>query len=188
MLQEFFLYLKLGLEHLLDIQAPDHILFILMLALPYELKNWKKLFWLATAFTLGHSITLAVAVYTSPSPYFISWIEFLIALSIALTAIFNLLKIHLQKALYTLVMIFGFIHGYGFSGLLKSLLENMDFRIVNTLLPFNLGLEIAQIIWISIILFINTFWKYPLKFKLIIYFLTLVISIVWAYQRIPFSL
>ncbi len=185
-MQEFWIYLKLGFEHLLDIKAPDHILFILMLALPYSIHHWKKLFWLATAFTLGHSLTLAIAVYTQTNPQFISWIEFLIAFSIGLTAIFNLLQISLKKSLYLLVLFFGFIHGYGFSGLLKSLLENTEFMVWNTLLPFNLGLEIAQILWITTILLINAFISYPLKFRKILYILTLIVSSIWAFERIPF--
>lgn len=185
-MQEFFIYLKLGFEHLLDINAPDHILFILMLALPYHFIHWKKLFWLATAFTIGHSLTLAIAIYTNPNPHFIAWIEFLIAFSIALTAIFNLLTIRLHFSLYLLIMIFGLIHGYGFSGLLKSLLQNTDFNVWNTLFPFNLGLEIAQILWITIILLINSLIKYPQKTKIFIYVLTLIISTIWAYQRFPY--
>ncbi len=185
-MQEFWIYLKLGFEHLLDINAPDHILFILMLALPYSLIHWKKLFWLATAFTLGHSLTLAIAIYNHPNSHFIAWIEFLIAFSIALTAVFNLLQMELKKSLYFLVLTFGFIHGYGFSGLLKSLLENTNFMVWNTLFPFNLGLEIAQILWITTILLINTFIPYLFKVRKIIYILTLIVSSVWAFERIPF--
>jgi len=184
-MQEFWEYLKLGFEHLLDIQAPDHILFILMLALPFQLKDWKKLFWLATAFTLGHSCSLALAVYTETHPVFIQWIEFLIAISIALTAIFNIFKIKLQSSLYTIVVIFGLIHGYGFSGLLKSLLDSMEFEVWKTLLPFNLGLEIAQLLWIIIILFVNNFIGYSTKIKNFIYFVTFSISLYWIIERLP---
>lgn len=184
-MQEFGTYLRLGFEHLLDLNAPDHILFILMLTLPYELKEWQKLFWLATAFTLGHSLTLAISVYTEPKSEFIAWIEFFIAFSIALTAFFQLFNLHFQKSLYAIIVVFGLIHGYGFSGMLKSLLEGLEFQIWNTLLPFNLGLEIAQVLWMSIILTINTWFKYPTKLKFIIYFLTMLVSIYWMYERVP---
>ncbi len=185
-MNEFALYLVLGFEHLLDISAPDHIIFILMLALPYDLKDWKKMFWLATAFTLGHSFTLSIAIFTDVQPNFIAWIEILIALSILLTAIFNFFQWNSNKNLYILVVIFGFIHGYGFSGLLKSLLQNMEFSIWTTLLPFNIGLEIAQLIWISIILIFNYYVHYPTKIKNVIYLITFCIGVYWTFQRLTF--
>lgn len=184
-MQEFVIYLTLGFEHLLDIQAPDHLLFILMLALPYTFKDWKKLFGLATAFTVGHSLTLAIAIFTNPYSIFTDWVEFLIAFSIALTALFNFFSFQLSKSLYTLIAFFGLIHGYGFSNMLKTLLANTDFMIWNTLLPFNLGLEIAQLLWISLILVINSYLHYPPKIRFGLYFLTFIISILWMFNRFP---
>jgi hypothetical protein len=185
-MQEFFIYLRLGFEHLLDLNAPDHILYILMLALPYSISDWKKLFWLATAFTVGHSITLILAVYTNPHPHFTQWIEFLIAVSIAFTAALNMLHLHSQKFLYPLTIIFGLIHGYGFSGLLKSLLEGLNFNVFTTLFPFNLGLEIAQILWITIILFLNYQLRISKNVKIIVYLITFSISLYWIFIRFPF--
>ncbi len=184
-MQEFSVYLRLGFEHLLDINTPDHIFFILMLALPYSIQDWKKLFFLATAFTVGHSITLAIAVFTNPQTELTSWIEFLIALTIALTAVLNFFEWKFYRSMYGMVVIFGLIHGYGFSGLLKSLLEGIEWSVMNTLLPFNVGLEIAQIFWISIILVFNTWIKYPYLIKKIVYILTFSISLFWAWERLP---
>lgn len=184
-MQEFVIYLTLGFEHLLDVQAPDHLLFILMLALPYNLKDWKKLFGLATAFTLGHSLTLAMAIFTNPHSTFTDWVEFLIAFSIALTALFNFFAFQVSKSLYGLIVFFGLIHGYGFSNMLKSLLSPTDFTIWNTLLPFNLGLEIAQLLWISLILVLNSHLHYPPKIRLGLYSLTFIISIFWMFNRFP---
>ncbi|MCX7743843.1 MAG: HupE/UreJ family protein [Flavobacteriales bacterium] len=156
-MDEFSLWFGTGMEHIADWNGYDHMLFLLALCGVYELKDWKKIFILISAFTIGHSITLALSVFNIlriPSPL----IEFMIPVTIVITC-FNHLRqitnitnqnIYLS---YSMALIFGFIHGMGFSTLLRSMLGN-ETSIVLPLLFFNLGIEAGQaIIVIGIMLF-----------------------------------
>lgn len=158
-MSQFSLYFDLGLNHILDTQGYDHILFILALCSIYVLRDWKRILILVTAFTIGHSITLAlstmkiIVVNTA-------WIEFLIPMTIFVTAIINLFKKQLPfqtqsiQINYLFAIFFGLIHGFGFSNYLKSLLGQNE-NIVAQLLGFNLGLELGQIIIVAIFLVIT---------------------------------
>lgn len=143
----FSLYFSLGVEHILDFEGYDHMLFIMALCVLYSFKDWKKLLILVTAFTLGHSLTLALATFhvLEISPQVV---EFLIPLTIIITCIANLFSpdppLKVQRLKYFFAMFFGLIHGLGFSGYLRSLLGNEQ-NIVQPLLAFNLGIEIGQI-------------------------------------------
>ncbi|MFH2094339.1 MAG: HupE/UreJ family protein, partial [Bacteroidota bacterium] len=154
----FGMYLQLGFEHIADFVGYDHILFILTLCGIYILKQWKSVLILVTAFTIGHTTTLALAtlrIITVPT----SLIEFLIPVTILLTSIFNIVHkgteysrmLHTIK--YATAMFFGLIHGLGFSNYLRSLL-GMEDDIVTPLFAFNVGLEIGQILIVTIILLI----------------------------------
>src|SRR5690606_11708211 len=90
-MNQFQLYFKLGLQHILDLQGFDHILFIVALCAVYLLRDWKKILILVTAFTIGHSITLALATMQLVRINS-ELIEFLIPVTIAITALFNVLK------------------------------------------------------------------------------------------------
>ncbi|MDP5140156.1 MAG: HupE/UreJ family protein [Spirosomaceae bacterium] len=159
-MEEFQLYAKLGFNHITDLNGYDHILFIVALCAIYQFSEWKKLLILVTAFTLGHSLTLALAVLNIievPSEL----IEFLIPVTIVLTAIFNLRKPPAKKQRsfgsfsYWLAAGFGLIHGMGFSNYLRSLLgKNSD--IITQLLAFNIGLEVGQLVIVALLL-ITTF-------------------------------
>ncbi len=152
----FEMYLKLGFEHITDINGYDHILFIMSLCAVYMIKNWKAVLILVTAFTIGHSITLALAALDVVNINS-NLVEFLIPVTIFLTAIGNIItkktafnsKLHMFK--YAMAMFFGLIHGLGFSNYLKSLLGN-EKGIVKSLFAFNIGLEIGQIIVVAIVL------------------------------------
>jgi hypothetical protein len=161
----FGLYLNLGLEHISDPLGYDHILFILAMSANYRLREWKKLLILVTAFTIGHSLALAMAMLKIV-PVNAAFIEFLIPLSILITCILNLNKplgnnfdyqnIALRRNLrnYIIILGFGLIHGLGFSNFLKeTLVENESLFI--PLLAFNLGLEIGQIFILGIFLIVN---------------------------------
>ena len=145
----FQLYLKLGLEHIADFAAYDHMLFILALSVPYQFKNWRLVAGLVTAFTIGHSITLALSTLNYvliPSEI----IEFLIPLSIFITALSNLIffKPNKQPSIarqYSFALFFGLIHGMGFSNYLKSLLGSEN-SIIQPLFAFNIGLELGQLL------------------------------------------
>ncbi len=150
-------YFEIGFTHILDIKGYDHILFLTALCLPFLLKDWKRVLYLATAFTIGHSITLACVtldvIKVSPD-----LIEFFIPVTIALTALYDLLKKQGTIGLsYIGALLFGFIHGMGFSNFLRSaLLPGEENQLVWQLLVFNLGIEIGQIIIVIIALIFYT--------------------------------
>lgn len=157
-MQDFWLYFQLGREHIADWQGYDHILFVTALCLRYLPRDWKKLLILVTAFTIGHSITLALSVlnYINVST---AWIEFLIPVTIVITALSNVIQADSEPKrkfplIYFYALFFGLIHGLGFSNYLKSLLGKSS-NIVNELLAFNLGLEAGQIIIVAIVLLLS---------------------------------
>lgn len=145
--------------HIADWQAYDHILFLLALCGLYRWSDWKSLLILVTAFTLGHSLTLALAVLDIlrlPA----SWIELAISLSILATCLYNFgrLKHNGRKAdaiRYTMALFFGLIHGLGFSYLLKSMLGEAQ-NILMPLCAFNIGLEAGQILILLLILLMGS--------------------------------
>ncbi|MBI3219837.1 MAG: HupE/UreJ family protein [Bacteroidetes bacterium] len=156
-MSEFGLYFGLGQEHILDYaNGYDHILFVLALCAIYLVRDWKKILILVTAFTIGHSITLALATLqlVSVDPAFI---EFLIPLTIFITAVSNLFKkeesLNTGKVQinYVFALLFGLIHGLGFSNYLRAILGKNQ-SILSQLLAFNLGLEFGQIIVVAIFL------------------------------------
>jgi hypothetical protein len=154
-MDQFWVYLLIGKDHILDLRnGYDHILFVIALCAVYAVRDWKKVLILVTAFTIGHSITLALATFNVVG-YSSTVIEFLIPCTIFITAISNLFRteasierssIHLN---YLFAGGFGLIHGLGFSTLLRELLGNSE-NIVSLLLAFNLGLELGQIIIVAI--------------------------------------
>lgn len=151
----FSVYFSLGRDHIADINGIDHILFIVALCVRYQLSDWKKLLILITAFTIGHSITLALSVFNIVS-ISTEWIEFLIPVTIILTAFSNFFVKKFQfrekfPLIYYLALFFGLIHGLGFSNYLKSLLGQSN-NIVTELLAFNLGLEIGQLLIVACLL------------------------------------
>lgn len=161
-MSEFQAYLQLGFSHITDSNGYDHILFIMALCSVYTLIDWKKVVVLVTAFTVGHSVTLALATwgYVSVNP---DWIELLIPVTIMITAFLNFFH-KVPKGAYTareegpafrypLALGFGLIHGLGFSNYLRALLGK-EAEIFNPLLGFNVGLEVGQLIIVFIILVI----------------------------------
>jgi len=162
-MSEFSLYFGLGKEHILDYaNGYDHILFVLALCAVYSVHDWKKILILVTAFTLGHSITLALATLEIIAVQG-EWIEFLIPLTIFITSFANLFlaeksidksKVQIN---YLFALFFGLIHGLGFSNFLRSLLGK-DQNIITQLLGFNLGLELGQIIVVTLFLAVSFIW------------------------------
>jgi len=170
-MNDFKLYLETGFQHIANwngqvsfwsqlagLTSSDHILFIIALTIRYQFADWKKIIVLVTAFTIGHSITLALSVLNIVS-YSVNWIEFLIPITILITAISNLfVKKFVFKTkfppIYFMALFFGLIHGLGFSSYLKSMLGK-DQSILTQLLAFNLGLELGQILIVLIILIIS---------------------------------
>jgi len=155
----FELYFKLGLQHIADLKGYDHILFILTLCAVYSLKEWKRVLILVTAFTIGHSLTLALATLDLVRVDG-DLIEFLIPLTIFLTALANVLTrtqkvtstLHSLK--YSAALFFGLIHGLGFSNYLRSLLGS-DKGLVLPLFSFNVGIEAGQILIVAVIMLLT---------------------------------
>ena len=159
-MSEFQLYFLLGKDHILDYaNGYDHILFVVALCAIYVVRDWKRVLILVTAFTIGHSITLALATLKIISVN-AELVEFLIPLTIFLTAVTNLfgkdeaLPSHRLQANYFLALFFGLIHGMGFSNYLRALLGK-DQSIFTQLFAFNLGLEFGQIIIVGIFLAVS---------------------------------
>lgn len=152
---EFQLYFILGKDHILDyLNGYDHILFVVALCAVYVTRDWKKILILITAFTIGHSITLALATLEIISVN-TKLVEFLIPVTIFITAFGNLFRredrisskpVHTN---YLLALSFGLIHGMGFSSYLRAILGK-DETIATQLLAFNLGLELGQIIIVGL--------------------------------------
>ena len=156
----FSLYFNLGVTHILDLQGFDHILFIIALCSLYLLRDWRKVLIIVTAFTIGHSITLALATLNVIRVN-AAWIEFLIPVTIFITALTNILRQRrvpgpgILQVNYGFALFFGLIHGMGFSSYLRSLL-GQDRTIVPQLLAFNLGLEFGQIVIVLIFLILSS--------------------------------
>lgn len=160
-MNQFQLYFKLGIQHILDLNGFDHILFIIALCAIYLVRDWKRVLILVTAFTLGHSLTLAFAT--------LGWlkvnsdlIEFLIPITIAVTALFNIMKpkpVNSRgiQANYLFALFFGLIHGLGFSNYLQALLGK-ERSLFQPLLGFNLGLEVGQLAIVGIFLLASSIW------------------------------
>ena len=164
----FQTYLQLGFHHILNLQAYDHIVFLLALCAPYVLADWRRVVALVTSFTIGHSLTLALATMGAVQ-YSASLIEKLIPITILLTCIVNLVKAgraepRLARRLRPepvvlalpnlLAIVFGLVHGLGFSSYLRELLGQQS-RPVLELLAFNVGVELGQLLIVSFILLLG---------------------------------
>ncbi len=150
-------YFETGWHHIISWTALDHILFIISLSAIYLAQNWKQVLVLVTAFTIGHSLTLALSVY-DVIRINEKWVEFLIPCTIVATGIFNLLvKDFKPKSLrinYFLALFFGLIHGMGFANAIRFMLAK-DQYIALPILFFNIGLEAGQIVIVAFILSIS---------------------------------
>jgi hypothetical protein len=191
-LDNFFIWFYTGLTHIASLNGYDHILFLLALYVIYTVDQWKSLLILVTAFTLGHSLTLALSVFdilivkTEVT-------EFLIPLTIIFTSIFNIknrkgLKQGHFRGNYLAGFFFGLIHGLGFSTILKSLLGHSE-NILSPLFAFNLGLEAGQLIILgSIIVFsvalTGIFSIRREKMNMVVSIVVLILSIIIAGSRL----
>ena len=166
-MNEFWLWFNTGTEHILDWNGYDHILYVMALCVLFSVKEWKKLLLLITAFTIGHSLTLAVSVLNI-FKIEQNVIETLIPITILFTCIVNLYYNRMNSVQrdhrnarnytfnYVLALLFGFIHGMGFSYMLRSMLGKEE-SVVFPLLSFNLGLELGQLIIVASMLLFSVF-------------------------------
>ena len=162
-------FLKEGLFHVLDWNAYDHVLFLIALAVVYDFKNWKKILWLITLFTIGHTLTLILSAYKIVSVNS-NWVEFLIPVTIIITALVNIFYAkNTSKQTKTntnliFALFFGLIHGLGFSGYFKILIGKSTDKLI-PLLEFALGIEIAQVIVVFIILVLGFVFQTIFRFS-----------------------
>jgi hypothetical protein len=161
---EFLTYFRLGLGHIADLRGYDHIVFLVALTAGYAVRDWKRLLWLVTAFTLGHSLTLALATLDLVRVDS-GRIELLIAVTIVVAGAIGIARARpvaadarsgtqRQEILYGMAGAFGLIHGLGFSTFLRSLLGGEE-SIVWPLFSFNLGLEIGQLAIVGAVLLLG---------------------------------
>lgn len=186
-------YLSLGLWHVLDFGAYDHMLFITIMLVNVSFTEWKKALKLVTCFTLGHSLTLAITLLWKP---FLSAeiVEFLIPITILISALFALRqqsKESKSNAIqYFLITFFGLVHGMGFAGYLGSLLPK-GAEIWWMLLGFNVGIEVAQIVVAFVVLAVLYLISLTTKqttriVQTVISVVGVVISVFLAVQNSPF--
>ncbi len=186
---DFTFWFKEGIHHILNIEALDHILYIVALTLVFNIKEWRKVLFIITAFTIGHSITL----FLTSLQYIdikTNWVEFFIPVTIAITAITNITKkettnnsIYIK---YLLALFFGFIHGMAFGANSITSLYNGN-EALQLVFAFNIGVEIAQLIIVILTLLLGYFvinilklhkniWKISLSSFILIYAVNLAIK------------
>lgn len=147
-------YFLLGIEHILDVKGYDHIVFLISLCSVYQPSEWKKILILVTGFTIGHSLTLAMVV--------LNWItvdggliEFLIPITILITAIGNILtrntdfNLRKMSVNYFFAIFFGLIHGMGFSNFFESMMMDSTDTPITEWFIFNIGLEVGQVVIVT---------------------------------------
>jgi hypothetical protein len=191
-MSDFAFYFKLGWQHIISADALDHQLFILALACVYTISDIKRVLILVTAFTIGHSLTLALSVL-DVIRFSSKWVEFLIPCTIFITALNNIFQINSAnksaRINYYLALFFGLIHGMGFANAIRIMLAR-DQTIGWGLFGFNVGLEAGQIFVVAIILLIGILFLSFLKVKKRdwIFFLSagvFALSLKMALERIP---
>lgn len=158
-MDSFWFYFKEGLFHVLDWSAYDHVLFLVVLTVPYLFSHWKKLLWLVSIFTIGHTLSLALSAYGVITVN-TSLVELLIALTIIITALYNIFtagkknRSSKQGIYFFVALFFGIIHGLGFSTYFKMMTAGSDSKLL-PLLEYTLGIEAAQLIVVLIVLILS---------------------------------
>ncbi|ANH79949.1 HupE / UreJ protein [Niabella ginsenosidivorans] len=190
-MNSFLFYFVEGWKHIISRDALDHQLFILALAIIYTLKDWRRVLILVTAFTIGHSLTLALSVFDIvrvPS----DWVEFLIPVTIVLTASWNMIRRQQLKKVntnYFLALFFGLIHGLGFANSIRMMLAS-DQSMGMGLFGFNLGLEAGQVVVVLLILLITQLLLNGIRipqrtYIFVVSAIVLILSAKMAVERIP---
>lgn len=193
-MEQLWFYLVLGFEHVMDVNGLDHFYFLIALTLPFVYTDWKKLLWLVTLFTLGHSFSLVLAYFGWVSVSG-SWVEFLIPITIILTCISLLSKKQtrnskkISRFADPITLIFGLIHGLGFGRYFSQIVLEED--AYPALLSFAIGVEIAQLLIVSGVVLVNMlvfffFKKSKYKWQWIIASMILSQALVMAIENSPF--
>lgn len=150
-------YVNLGFQHVTDFKGLDHLYFIVALSLPFGLKDWKKLLWWVTLFTLGHSLSL-IGNYYAGYEFSSYWIEMFIPITIALGCLPLLIQKNLQANKFSsgLTFFFGLIHGLGFGRFFAMMVDSS--AAVSSLFSFALGVELAQLMIVLAVFLLNLLW------------------------------
>lgn len=181
-MEDFWFYIKLGLNHVLDFSAYDHILFLAALALPFSFKSWKKVLLLATIFTIAHCFSLYLSVYEIVVMD-VGLIEFLIPVTIFATALFNLNYTKSGQENRSIVLhffataFFGLIHGFGFSNYFKMLMAEEEHKLA-PLLGFAAGIELSQVLIVLFVLGISYLFISVIRIKSTLFMLVSSILII----------
>lgn len=190
---DFYFFVKEGFFHVLDLNALDHILFFIAISMLFTVKEWKKALLLVSIFTIAHTFTFALSSYRMVSVNE-KWVEFLIVITILIPIINNTIIVFknkkIQTANYYFTFIFGMIHGLGFSSYFKMLLDKDD-SILIPLFEFALGIELVQIIIVTLIIVLNTiaikYLKIEQKYWVLTINILLLVKIVpMLINRFPF--
>lgn len=169
MLEDFWFNVEYGINHVLDINGYDHVLFLIVLTVPYIFNNWKRVLLLVSVFTLGHTLSLILAAYGVVSVNG-QLVEFLIPITILIVALFNVFTAgkggqkERSGVLFFSTLFFGLVHGLGFAREFQILVGRADNKLV-TLLEFALGIEIAQVIIVFIVLFLGYIMQTVFRFS-----------------------
>jgi len=169
MFEEFWFNVQYGINHVLDINAYDHVLFLIVLAVPYIFKDWKRVLMLVSVFTLGHTLSLILAAYGVVSVNG-KLVEFLIPITILIMAVFNVFtagktaKSDKVGVLFFSTLFFGLVHGLGFAREFKIMVGKAENKLI-TLLEFALGIELAQIIIVFVVLFLGFLMQTIFRFS-----------------------
>lgn len=159
-MSEFWIYFQIGLKHVLDIHAYDHVLFLIALTIPYAFKDWKRILLLVSVFTIGHTLALLLSVFGIIAIK-VNIVEFLIPVTILITAFFHLFtagkasKNESINLIFFVTLFFGIIHGLGFSNYFKTILGGTATSKLLPLCEFALGIETAQLIVVFVVLIIS---------------------------------
>lgn len=159
-MSQFWIYFQIGLKHVLDINAYDHVLFLIALTVPYLFKDWKKIFLLVSIFTIGHTLALILSVYGIIAIK-VDVVEFLIPITILVTALYHLFtagktsKNDGVNLVFFITLFFGIIHGLGFSNYFKTILGGSATSKLLPLGEFALGIEAAQLVVVFVVLVIS---------------------------------
>ena len=168
-MSEFLLYFNIGLNHVLDSAAYDHVLFLMALVVPFAFKDWKRVLILVSLFTIGHTVALMLSVFEVVQVK-ATIVEFLIPITILITAGYHLFtagksaKKERISFVEIVTLFFGIIHGLGFSNYFKTILPGSASDKLLPLLEFAIGIEVAQVIVVFVFLIISyvvqTFFRF----------------------------
>ena len=192
-MEDFSFYFDWGWSHIISWDALDHLLFLLALTAVYLFENRKQVIILITAFTIGHSLTLALSIYDTIH-FKSSWVEFLIPITIVITATLNFFRkdfdIKQQGFKYLITLVFGLVHGMGFAGTIKMTLAESQ-HIAIPLLSFNIGIEAGQIVMVFLILLFSQIVVHQLGFARkwwvwLLSSISLLGGLYFALTRLPF--